>query len=242
MWLPVTLSGGSLEPAGDGRTRQMIIHDITRLTVLLAAKKDEIKKKMMKRIILASQSPRRKELLEQVGLKFEILPAGGEERITTKDPALAVRELAAQKAAKVLGRAKGDCLIIGADTVVALDGQILGKPADEEDAARMLRMLQGRSHSVYTGVALLHREGDCVTEAVFSEETRVAFYPMTEGEIRGYIKSKEPMDKAGAYGIQGLAAAFVEKISGDYNNVVGLPVGRIWQELKKRGWFCDQTL
>lgn len=192
---------------------------------------------------MASQSPRRKELLEQVGLKFEILPAGGEEKITTEDPALAVRELAAQKAADVLGKTIGDCLVIGADTVVALDGQILGKPADEEDAARMLRMLQGRSHSVYTGVTLLHREGDCVTEAVFSEETRVTFYPMTEEEIRGYIKSREPMDKAGAYGIQGLAAAFVESISGDYNNVVGLPVGRIWQELKKRGWFdYDQTL
>ena len=192
---------------------------------------------------MASQSPRRKELLEQVGLKFEILPAGAEEKVTAEDPALAVRELAVQKAADVMGKTVGDCLVIGADTVVALDGQILGKPADEEDAARMLRMLQGRSHSVYTGVTLLHREGDCVTETVFSEETRVTFYPMTEEEIRGYIKSREPMDKAGAYGIQGLAAAFVESISGDYNNVVGLPVGRIWQELKKRGWFdYDQTL
>lgn len=192
---------------------------------------------------MASQSPRRKELLEQVGLKFEILPAGGEEKITTENPALAVRELAAQKAADVMEKTAGDCLVIGADTVVALDGQILGKPSDEEDAARMLRMLQGRSHSVYTGVTLLHREGDCVAETVFSEETRVTFYPMTEEEIRGYIKSREPMDKAGAYGIQGLAAAFVESISGDYNNVVGLPVGRIWQELKKRGWFdYDQTL
>ncbi|MGI6007440.1 MAG: Maf family protein [Ruminococcus sp.] len=191
----------------------------------------------MIQIILASQSPRRKELLAQIGLEFEILPSGEEEKINTKDPAEAVRMLSRQKAADVSRKAAGDCLVIGADTVVAYDGQILGKPADEKDAAAMLRLLQGKTHSVYTGVTLLHREDGQERAVTFSEETRVTFYPMTEEEIQNYINSGEPMDKAGAYGIQGLAAAFVKKISGDYNNVVGLPVGRVWQEMKKRGWL-----
>ncbi|MGI6011344.1 MAG: Maf family protein [Ruminococcus sp.] len=191
----------------------------------------------MKRIILASQSPRRKALLEQVGLEFTIIPAKGEEKIETEDPAKAVEVLSEQKAREVFCNTKEECLVIGADTVVAFEGRILGKPADERDAARMLQMIQGKTHSVYTGVTLLCRERGTEDLAVFSEETRVTFYPMTEREIQEYISSGEPMDKAGAYGIQGLAAAFVEKISGDYNNVVGLPVGRIWQEMRKRGWL-----
>ena len=190
----------------------------------------------MRRIILASQSPRRKALLEQVGLEFEIIPAMGEEKIETKNPAEAVKLLSRQKAREVFQKTAGDCLVIGADTVVAFEGQILGKPEDEKDAARMLSMIQGKTHSVYTGVTLLCRDKEETEDVSFFAETQVTFYPMSEEDIKSYIASGEPKDKAGAYGIQGLAAAYVEGISGDYNTVVGLPVGRIWQELNKRGW------
>ena len=125
-------------------------------------------------------------------------------------------------------------LVIGADTVVSYQGQILGKPVDTDDAVRMLSMLQGNAHSVFTGVTLIRRGLKETWQVTFAEETRVHMYPMTEAEIRWYVGTGEPMDKAGAYGIQGLCARFVEKIEGDYNNVVGLPVGKIWQELKKR--------
>lgn len=188
----------------------------------------------MKRIILASQSPRRRELLTQIGLKFEVIPSTVEEVITSANPVEVVQELAQQKArdvAEVAGRemAKDSLLVIGADTIVVYEGKILGKPEDKEDAVRMLTMLQGKEHSVYTGVALLTGE----QEIIFAEETRVQMCPMTPEEIAWYVNTGEPMDKAGAYGIQGLCARFVRQIQGDYNNVVGLPVGRIYQELKK---------
>lgn len=188
----------------------------------------------MKRIILASQSPRRRELLTQIGLKFEVIPSTVEEVITSANPVEVVQELAQQKArdvAEVAGRemAKDSLLVIGADTIVVYEGKILGKPEDKEDAVRMLTMLQGKEHSVYTGVALLSGE----QEIVFAEETRVKMCPMTPEEILWYVNTGEPMDKAGAYGIQGLCARFIRQIQGDYNNVVGLPVGRIYQELKK---------
>lgn len=189
----------------------------------------------MKKIILASQSPRRRELLTQIGLEFEVHPAGGEEVITSTDPVEVVKSLSAQKAGAVkeeleeqLKATKEEWLIIGADTIVVYDGKILGKPKDEEDAVRMLTMLQGNTHSVYTGVTLLERDG----QMSFAEETKVSMYPMTQEEINWYVGTREPMDKAGAYGIQGLCARFVKKIEGDYNNVVGLPVGRIYQEMK----------
>lgn len=188
----------------------------------------------MKRIILASQSPRRRELLTQIGLKFEVIPSTVEEVITSANPVEVVQELAQQKArdvAEVAGRemAKDSLLVIGADTIVVYEGKILGKPEDKEDAVRMLTMLQGKEHSVYTGVALLSGE----QEIIFAEETRVQMCPMTPEEILWYVNTGEPMDKAGAYGIQGLCARFIRQIQGDYNNVVGLPVGRIYQELKK---------
>ncbi len=188
----------------------------------------------MKRIILASQSPRRRELLTQIGLKFEVIPSTVEEVITSANPVEVVQELAQQKArdvAEVAGRemAKDSLLVIGADTIVVYEGKILGKPEDKEDAVRMITMLQGKEHSVYTGVALLSGE----QEIVFAEETRVQMCPMTPEEILWYVNTGEPMDKAGAYGIQGLCARFIRQIQGDYNNVVGLPVGRIYQELKK---------
>ena len=191
----------------------------------------------MKNIILASQSPRRRELLTQIGLEFEVHPAGGEEIITSTDPVEVVKSLSTQKAAAVKEELEPQLpenwLVIGADTIVVYDGKILGKPKDEVDAIRMLTMLQGQTHSVYTGVTLLE-EGKQTT---FAEETKVSMYPMTEEEIAWYVSTKEPMDKAGAYGIQGLCARFVKEIRGDYNNVVGLPIGRIYQELKKEESF-----
>ncbi|HBN55323.1 MAG TPA: septum formation inhibitor Maf [Lachnospiraceae bacterium] len=181
----------------------------------------------MKKIILASGSPRRKELLSQIGVSFEVIKAEGEEILTSSVPAKVVKELAMQKALEVAKRSGGS-IVIGADTVVAAGGQILGKPKDEADAMRMLRLIQGNSHEVITGVAILLNEQK--KTICFAETTKVHVYPMTESQMETYVKSKDPMDKAGAYGIQGMFAAFVRGIEGDYNNVVGLPVGRLYQE------------
>ena len=189
------------------------------------------------KIILASASPRRRELLDQIGVCFAVQPACGEEKITSADPKKVVEELSAQKAAEVADTQKeDDWLVIGADTVVSCKGQILGKPGSEENAFRMLSMLEGNTHEVYTGVTLIRikkESGHFYQESrTFSEGTDVSFYPMTEREICDYIATGEPMDKAGAYGIQGKAAIFVKGIRGDYNNVVGLPIARLYQELK----------
>ena len=202
----------------------------------------------MSQIILASASPRRKELLEQIGLEFEICPAKGEEVITKTIPHEVVMELSKQKAEEVAAMVVGfqkenqdittpsDILVIGADTVVAYEGNILGKPKDEEDAKRMLTLLSGNTHSVFTGVTLvLIDKSGRVGELVFYEKTDVTMHAMTEAEIERYVASGEPMDKAGSYGIQGKCAIYVEKITGDYNNVVGLPIARIYRELKKIG-------
>ena len=202
----------------------------------------------MSQIILASQSPRRKELLEQIGLEFEICPAKGEEIITKSIPEEVVMELSKQKAEEVSAMVSSytmehkdittpsDILVIGADTVVAYDGKILGKPVDEADAKRMLSMLSGNTHSVFTGVTLvLIDKSGRAGELVFYEKTDVKMHKMTEQEIDRYIATGEPMDKAGSYGIQGKCAIYIEKIDGDYNNVVGLPITRIYQELKRIG-------
>lgn len=185
----------------------------------------------MKRIILASASPRRKELLEQIGLTFEVTVSNVPEVITKSEPSEVVEELSAQKA-KAAAQAQmkeGAAIVIGADTIVCQDGKIMGKPKDKEDAAKMLKRLAGNTHSVFTGVTVIE-EG--VTVRTFSCETKVRVYPMTEQEIWDYIETGEPMDKAGAYGIQGRFAAWIEGIEGDYNNVVGLPVSALWQVLK----------
>lgn len=188
------------------------------------------------RIILASASPRRRELLRQIDWDFEVCVSQVEESITKTLPAEVVEELSWQKAQAVFAQVCEDgnaVLVIGADTVVACDGEILGKPADREDAVRMLRMLQGRSHQVYTGVTVCCRlaDGQVVTQT-FHEETEVNFYPMTEVEIEEYVYRFEWVDKAGAYGIQGACARYISGIKGDYNNVVGLPVGRLYQEVR----------
>lgn len=199
-----------------------------------------MRKEIPMRIILASASPRRRELLQQIGWEFEIKVSEVEEIITKSRPDEVVEELSRQKAqavASLLGECSEDVLVIGADTVVACDGRILGKPADREDAAGMLRLVQGRSHHVYTGVTLCLLPGSKSEKKAqtlsFHEAARVDFYPMSEEEISWYVSGEEPMDKAGAYGIQGLCARFIKGIEGDYNCVVGLPVGRLYQEVKK---------
>lgn len=187
----------------------------------------------MSRIILASASPRRRELLTQIGLKFEIIPSHKEEDMRGNRPAQVVMGLAADKAgdifAQIGGAAQPDVLVIGADTIVALDNIILGKPKDEADALKMLQFLQGKTHQVYTGVCMMSAD---MTQ-MFYEKTDVAMYPADEEQLREYIRTGEPMDKAGSYAIQGRGSVFIREIHGDYNNVVGLPVAQIWQRLMK---------
>lgn len=191
---------------------------------------------MKSRIILASASPRRQELLTQIGLPFEACPSEWEEVTDKELPEEVVQELSYHKAMEVYERnvTEEGTVVIGADTIVACGGQILGKPGTRERAEEMLGKLQGGTHQVYTGVAFVWKEKGRTETAGFYECTDVRVYPMTEEEIRCYVETGEPMDKAGAYGIQGGFAAFIQGICGDYNNVVGLPVGRVYQELKKR--------
>ena len=153
----------------------------------------ELEKKEM-RIILASASPRRRELLSQLGVEFEVCPSQGEEKITEHLPELAVMQLAQQKAADIAGKTEGDAWILGADTIVVYDQKILGKPKDEEDAKRMLGMLQNHRHQVYTGVCIWKKENGSEEIRCFYEKTDVVFYPMTEEEIAKYVATGEPMD------------------------------------------------
>ncbi|GLB31895.1 septum formation protein Maf [Lacrimispora amygdalina] len=189
------------------------------------------------KIVLASASPRRKELLNQVGLNPVIEPSGIEEIITTTIPEEAVIELSRQKAEDVAKNQLPGTVVIGADTVVAAEGKILGKPKTHEEAFEMIDSFQGKTHNVFTGVTLILCGENKMTVRSFAEQTDVHVYPMTQEEIRSYAEEDEPMDKAGAYGIQGRFAAFIKGIDGDYSNVVGLPVGRVYQELKK---ICEQ--
>ena len=184
------------------------------------------------RIILASQSPRRRELLGQMGFSFTVRPAKGEELPHPElTPAQLVEELARQKALEVSAEAASDDVVVAADTVVAIDGKVLGKPHDKVHAAQMLSALSGREHTVYTGVAVKRGE----TLLVEHEATQVRFRPLTEREIDLYIQTGEPMDKAGSYGIQGYGALLVEGIRGDYFNVVGLPICRLGRMLAQVG-------
>ena len=183
-------------------------------------------------IILASGSPRRRELLEMLGLEFEIRPAkGGEHPPEGSAPEETVLALAGAKAEEIAEHSAENDVIIAADTIVWLDGKLLGKPHDEADAARMLRALSGREHEVWTGVALISG-AERVSGA---EQTYVKFRDLTDGEIAAYIATGEPMDKAGAYGAQGYASLFVEGIRGDFFNVMGLPLCRLGKMLGKLG-------
>lgn len=188
-------------------------------------------------IILASASPRRRELLRQVGLMPEVIPSGVEEVAAGREPGEIVKELSRQKAEDVFlacGNREGSLVVIGADTVVSVDGKILGKPGSKAEAKQMIGLLQGREHQVYTGVTMIF--GSSGERLTFAERTDVHVRMMSREQIARYVATGEPMDKAGAYGIQGYFAAFIEGIRGDYNNVVGLPVERVCRELMGRGW------
>ena len=189
----------------------------------------------MPEIILASQSPRRRELLTQMGLPFRVVVADIDEHMDQPLPPHALVEAISLDKARAVGAQVGPGpIVIAADTVVALDGVLLGKPADEPDARRMLRMLSGRQHQVYTGFTVLQGERTLSQ----SEETLVSFRPLTDGEIDRYIATGEPMDKAGAYGIQGLGSLLVEGIRGDYFNVMGRPVCAMGRALQQFGVTC----
>ena len=182
------------------------------------------------RIILASASPRRRELIENLKIDFEVRTADCEEvTVPGERPEDTVKRLSLTKARCVAELEGDDAVVIGADTVVAIDGKILGKPADENEAAEMLKLLSGRTHRVYTGLAVIGG-GKTVNEYV---ETEVKFYVLTDSQIKRYIATGEPMDKAGAYGIQKYGSLLVEEIRGDYFNVVGLPVGRLDRVLRE---------
>ena len=205
-------------------------------------------------ILLASGSPRRRELLTQAGFSFTVLTADVDETIEENVPENVVAELSHRKAEAVKkklaqkqdgdnsvstglrGAPETDAIIVAADTIVACDGEILGKPADEEDAVRMLAELSGKTHEVFTGVTVILTDGSKIT---FTNCTKVTMYEISGAEIRDYVASREPMDKAGAYGIQGVGARLVEKIEGDYNNVVGFPLAhfiRVMEEVGEISW------
>ena len=189
------------------------------------------------KIILASGSPSRKELLLQIGIVPEIIVSHVEEKITSDVPAEVVMSLAEQKAVDVAKEMPEGTVILGSDTVVAADGKILGKPKSHEEAYEMIRRLAGRSHQVYTGVCLVKKgpEGEADTVVSFYDETDVNVSPMTEKEIREYADSEEPMDKAGSYAVQGFFARYIDGLKGSYANVMGLPVHLVYQKLKKLG-------
>ncbi len=198
------------------------------------------------KIILASQSPRRSELMRQAGYEFEIIASTIEEKITQTKPNLVVEELSLQKADNVLDMilqsidlslmAFDDLslMIIGADTVVSKNGNIMGKPKGKENAYEMIDSIQGQTHQVYTGITIIVYDFNTgeKTHKTFSESTNVTLYPMTPSEITHYISTSDCYDKAGGYGIQGEFAVYVKEINGDYNNVVGLPIARLYQEMK----------
>lgn len=197
----------------------------------------------MVKYILASGSPRRRELLEQAGISFEIFQAQGEEISAKESPEDVVEELSYRKADEVAGQyltkyENDTVVIIGADTLVASGGEIMGKPQSGAEAAKMLTKLQGDVHQVYTGVTLIilgeGQQERCRNVITFHERTDVCMYPMTPEQIAAYVATGEPMDKAGAYAIQGKCAVYIKGINGDYNNVVGLPVARLMHELFKR--------
>lgn len=187
-------------------------------------------------LILASKSPRRRALLEQMGVRsFRVVTPDIDEHMDRDlPPAELVRQISEEKARAVAAQVGPDAIVIAADTVVALDGAVLGKPADQEEAFRMLSILSGCRHQVYTGLTVLRGQ------QVYSvwEETAVTFRSLTGEEIEAYIATGEPMDKAGAYGIQGYGALLIEGISGDYYNVMGLPVCRLGQILGELGVNC----
>ena len=190
----------------------------------------------MSKLILASASPRRKELLKNVGYEFEIEVCDLEENSDKTTPYELVMDLAKVKALAIMDKHEGeDVIVLGADTVVANGDEILGKPRDLAHAREMISSLQGKAHQVYTGVCLCWNKEKLNQHITFYEKTDVEVYPMSLEEIDTYVATKECVDKAGSYAIQGLFSPYIKGIIGDYNNVVGLPVARIYQEMKKLG-------
>ena len=188
---------------------------------------------IMPKIILASTSPRRKELLESIGLKFEIQPSDYEEDMTLKMPPKKLAEFLSLNKARSVAQENNDAIVIGADTIVVLGKQVLGKPHTEKEAKKMLKMISGKVHSVITGVTVIDTSKNImITKSV---ETKVWIKKLSPKEIESYVASKEPLDKAGAYAIQGLGSLIVKKIEGDYSNVVGLPLFALREELEKIG-------
>ena len=181
------------------------------------------------KIILASASPRRKELMALAGIPFEARPVDADETILCCTPPEGAVMMLATRKAQLAAEHVPDDLIIGADTIVAVGKHIYGKPDTSEEAFEMLSALSGKTHQVFTGVCIYTKSGH---RNAFCTRTDVTFFPLSEEEIRAYIATGEPMDKAGAYGIQGKGALLVEKIDGDYYNVVGLPISRLVRELK----------
>ena len=192
------------------------------------------------KVILGSGSPRRKEILAQAGIEYEVIVSDCEEITNSHIPADVVRDLSGMKAEDVWGKAvekypadENDLIVIGADTIVALNDTIFGKPVDKDDAVRMLKAISAGVHQVYTGVSVITKE----KKISFTECTDVYVYDVSDEEIKRYVDSGEPMDKAGAYAIQGGFARYIKGINGDYNNVVGFPIARTIYELKKEGIF-----
>lgn len=187
----------------------------------------------MKKIILASKSPRRKELLDIINIDYEIMESNCDESTVKLDnsPEVYVQKLSILKASDVSKRVKSEALIIGADTIVEYNGKFLGKPKDKQDAYNMISLLSGKSHNVYTGICVMNSKTKEFTSTF--EKTEVIFREIEHNEIEKYISCNEPYDKAGSYAIQGLASCFIKGIVGDYNNVVGLPVYKLTRLLKE---------
>lgn len=191
--------------------------------------------KQFHKIVLASASPRRLELLRQIGFEPEVKVSHVEETVTSHVPGHVVMELASRKAMDVANGEDAGTLVIGSDTVVAVDGKILGKPCDHEEAAQMIANLEGRAHQVYTGVCMVLCGGaeEQHRTVTFFDETDVEIYPMTKEEIYEYAMLEEPMDKAGAYAVQGFFGRYIKGLKGSYANVMGLPISMLYQEMKK---------
>ncbi|HKL80172.1 MAG TPA: Maf family protein, partial [Mobilitalea sp.] len=192
----------------------------------------------MYRVILASESPRRKEIMDIMGMTYETMPANVLEVVTETNPAEMVQALAAKKAkyiAAKMDKSQGEYIIIGADTMVFYQGHALGKPKDSEDAIQMLSMLSGHIHEVITGVYIIIRSKDADRDISFAVSTKVTVQPLTLEQIGDYVATGEPLDKAGAYAIQGKFGIFIKEIAGDYYNIVGFPIAKIYEKLLEEG-------
>lgn len=187
----------------------------------------------MKQIILASASPRRKKLLEQIGLSIKVVPSDIDEKLNPRLKPKAQAETLSLEKAEIVAAKYPDSIIIAADTLVYTNGNILGKPKNMEEAKRMIQKLQGKTHSVITGFTIYHKASKKIVTD--SAETKVTFRKLKDTEIKNYLKKEKPLDKAGGYGVQGIGVVLVETINGDYSNVVGLPLGKIIPTLKKYG-------